>query len=125
MTAFRAGATATLVVVALASGGGAAAGPGVTAVAVEPGRARPSESGARDSAATVGPLAIGAVVMDRSGAEIGHVTRLTTDSNGHSVAEVRHNEDVFSIPTSGLFTRGGKAFSSQTLDELKRSGAAH
>ncbi len=125
MSLRRAAATAALVAVVLAGAGVAAAGPGVTAVAVEPGRARPTESGARDSAATVGPLAIGAAVMDRSGVEIGHVTRLTTDSNGHSVAEVRHNEDVFSIPTSGLVTHGGRAFSSQTLEELKRGGAAH
>lgn len=116
---------AALVAVVLACAGGAAAGPGVTAVAVEPGRARPSESGARDSAATVGPLAIGARIFDRAGAEIGHVTRLTTDPSGHSIVEVRHNEDLFSIPTSGVYTHDGKAFSSQTLDELKHSGAAH
>ncbi len=116
---------AALVAATLASAGVAAADGGLTAVAVQPGRARPAESGAHDSAATLGPLAIGAVVADRDGAVIGHVTRLTTDKDGRSIAEVRHNEDLFSIPTNLLYTHGGKAFSSKTLDELKHSAAAH
>jgi hypothetical protein len=116
---------AALVAAALASAGAAAADTGLTAVAMQPGKARPAESGAHDSAATLGPLAIGASVTDRNGAQIGHVTRLTTDKDGRSVAEVRHDEDLFSIPTAQLYTRGGKAFSSQTLDQLKHSAAAH
>jgi|HubBroStandDraft_2_1064218.scaffolds.fasta_scaffold151933_3 hypothetical protein len=109
----------------LAHAGVAAADGGLTAVAVQPDRARPAESGAHDSAATLGPLAIGAAVTDRTGVEIGRVTRLTTDKNGRSVVEVRHNEDLFSIPAEVLYTHRGKAFSSESLDELKRSGAAH
>jgi hypothetical protein len=116
---------AVLAAAILAIASVAAADADVTAVAAAPGRARPTESGAHDSAATVGPLAIGAVVTDRAGAEIGHVTRLSTDKNGRSVVEVRNNEDLFSIPMNVLYTRGGRAFSSETLDELKHSGAAH
>jgi ABC-type transporter Mla subunit MlaD len=94
-----------------------------TAVAAEP--ARPAESGAHDSAATLGPLAIGATVTDRTGVEIGHVTRLTTDKQGRSVAEVRHDEDVYSIPVADLFSRHGAALSRISLEQLKRSGMAH
>ena len=75
--------------------------------------------------ATLGPLAIGAAVTDPSGAEIGRVTRITTDKAGRSVVEVRNDEDLFSIPAEALFTRGGKAYSVQTLDALKHSAAAH
>jgi len=125
MTRPGAALSAALVAAPLASAGVAAADTGLTAVAVQPGRARPAESGARDSAATLGPLAIGALVRDRNGAEIGHVTRMTTDKDGHSVAEVRHDEDLFSIPMDLLHAHRGKAFSSQTLDELKHSAAAH
>jgi hypothetical protein len=116
---------AVLAAAILAIASVAAADTDVSAVAAAPGRARPTESGAHDSAATVGPLAIGAVVADRTGVEIGHVTRLTTDKNGRSVVEIRNNEDLFSIPIELLHTHGGRAFSSQTLDELKHSGAAH
>ena len=79
----------------------------------------------RSAASSTRWIAIGALVTDRNGAEIGHVTRLTTDKDGRSVAEVRNNEDLFSIPTNLLHIHGGSAFSSQTLDELKHSGAAH
>jgi hypothetical protein len=117
--------SAALAAVTLAVAGVATAGTGVTAVASEPGRARPAESGARDSAATTGPLAIGALVTDRNGEEIGHVTRLTTDANGRSVVEVRHNEDLYSIPVDVLYAHGGTAFSVMTLERLKHSAAAH
>ncbi|HXQ13140.1 MAG TPA: hypothetical protein VN814_00795 [Caulobacteraceae bacterium] len=125
MTCVSAAWVAALAAAVLAHAGAAAADVGVTAVPAQPGRAQPAESGAHDSAATLGPLAIGAAVTDPTGAEIGRVTRITTDKNGRSVVEVRNNEDVFSIPAQALFTRGGKAFSSETLDALKRSGAAH
>ena len=101
------------------------AGAGVTAAMADAGPARPTESGARDSAATLGPLAIGAPVSDRTGLEIGHVTRLTTGRDGRQVAEVRRNEDVFSIPVDQLYAHDGAAFSRETLDQLKHSGAAH
>ena len=45
--------------------------------------------------------------------------------DGGSVAEVRQGEDLYSIPTALLYTRGGKAFSTQTLESLKQSAAAH
>jgi hypothetical protein len=101
------------------------AGAGVTAVRMDPGRARPAESGAHDSAATLGPLAIGAAVSDSTGAPIGHVTRLTTGKDGRTIAEVRHDEDVYAIPVDELSARGGAAFSTVTLDQLRRDGAAH
>jgi hypothetical protein len=97
---------------------GAALGA-VPATAAKAGPARPAESGAHDSAATLGPLAIGAEVRDLTGAEIGHVTRLTTDKHGGSVAEVRDGEDVWSIPVSDLTQRNGGAVSTITLDALK------
>jgi len=91
----------------------------VPAVAAKAEPARPAESGAHASAATLGPLAIGAEVRDATGVEIGHVTRLTTDKAGRSVAQVRDNEDVYSIPVDRLFARGGAAVSTVTLDALK------
>ncbi|HWF77020.1 MAG TPA: hypothetical protein VN694_07550 [Caulobacteraceae bacterium] len=83
------------------------------------GPARPPESGAHDSAAMLGPLAIGADVRDSGGADIGHVTRLTTDKQGRQVAEIRDGEAVYAIPIEYLYARGGAAFSTVTLDALK------
>ena len=118
-------AAAILPLAAVAPAGAALADTGVTAVRMDAGRAKPAESGAHDSAATLGPLAIGATVRDRTGAEIGHVTRLTTGKDGRSVAEVRHDEDVYVIPVDELYARDGAAVSTLTLEQLKRSGAAH
>ncbi len=103
---------------------GAAALPGfasaaVTATSAQAGPARPPESGAHDSAATLGPLAIGADVRDAGGADIGHVTRLTTDNAGRHIAQVRDGETVYAIPIEDLFARDGAAFSTVTLDALK------
>ena len=95
------------------------ASAGVRAVAAKAGPARPPESGSHDSAATVGPLAIGADVRDATGAEIGHVTRLTTDKEGRSIAQVRDNEDVYSIPLEQLSARHGVAVSNISLEALK------
>lgn len=125
MTHVSAAKVAALAAAVLAQAGVAAADVGVTAVAAQAERARPAESGAHDSAATLGPLAIGAAVSDPTGVQIGRVTRITTDKNGGSVVEVRRNEDVFWIPAGLLQTHGGNAFSVETLDELKHSGAAH
>ena len=86
--------------------------------------ARPAESGGHDTAATVGPLAIGAVVKDPSGVEIGHVVLLTTDKHGRSVAKVRDNEDVFDIPTDDLFVRQGVTYSRLPRAALERGGGA-
>jgi ABC-type transporter Mla subunit MlaD len=122
----RAGvATAATLGAAVLAGAGATATAAVPVVAVAREPARPAESGASDSAATLGPLAIGAEVTDRAGAKIGHVTRLTTDKQGRAVAEVRNNEDVYSIPLEDLFPRGRAAFSSLSLGELKHNGMAH
>jgi hypothetical protein len=91
----------------------------VPAVTAQAGPARPPESGARDSAATLGPLAIGADVRDATGADIGHVTRLTTDKESRKVAEVRDGESVYVIPLEYLYARGGAAFSTVTLAALE------
>ena len=91
----------------------------VTATSAQAGPARPPESGAHDSAATLGPLAIGADVRDSGGADIGHVTRLTTDKAGRHIAQVRDGESVYAIPIEDLYARGGAAFSTVTLDALK------
>ena len=102
----------------------AAAQGDISATTVAQGPARPAESGAKASAATLGPLAIGADVRDSTGAEIGHVTVLTTDKDGRSVAKVRNNEDVYTIPVGDLYARQGGAISTLTLDELKHGGGA-
>ncbi len=91
----------------------------VAATTAQAGAARPPESGAHDSAATLGPLAIGADVRDATGADLGHVTRLTTGADGRQVAEIRDGESVYAIPIRYLFARGGAAFSTVTLDALK------
>jgi hypothetical protein len=91
----------------------------VSATTAQAGAARPPESGAHDSAATLGPLAIGADIRDATGADLGHVTRLTTGKDGRRVAEIRDGESVYAIPISYLFARDGAAFSTVTLDALK------
>ena len=95
---------------------------GVDAATAAPQPARPAESGGHDSAATLGPLAIGATVRDASGAEVGQVTRVTTDKQGRQVAQVRHGGDVFSIPIGSLYVRNGQAFTSLSLDALRHGG---
>jgi len=102
----------------------ASGGPPVGAEAAKAGPARPTESGAHDTAATVGPLAIGATVTDPTGVEIGHIVLLTTDKDGRSVAKVRDNEDVFDIPADDLFVRRGVTFSRLPRATLKRGGGA-
>jgi hypothetical protein len=91
----------------------------VSATTAQAGPARPPESGAHDSAATLGLLAIGADVRDATGADLGHITRLTTDKAGRQVAEMRDGEAVYAIPISHLYARDGAAFSTVTLDALK------
>lgn len=102
----------------------AAAQGDISATTATAGPARPAESGAKASAATLGPLAIGADVRDSTGAEIGHITVLTTDKDGRSVAKVRRDEDVYTIPVGDLYARHGGAVSSVTLEQLKRGGDA-
>ena len=96
------------------------AGDAVPVVTASPDKARPAESGGHSSAATIGPLAIGSKVRDAAGAEIGHVTLLTTDKAGRSVARVRQGEDVYTIPVADLYARDGAAFTTLTLAELRR-----
>jgi hypothetical protein len=98
----------------------AAPGATLSAVKATAGPARPAESGASNSAATTGPLAIGSIVKDRAGATVGHIVRLTTDKRGVSVAQIRLGEDVFSVPVSELFSRGGEVLSTVSLDDLKQ-----
>jgi len=104
---------------ALALAATPAASGEVTAAPATPQPARPAVSGGHDSAATLGPLAIGATVRDGAGAEIGRITRLTTDKHGRSVAEVRHGDDVYAIPVEALYARGGEAFSTLDLEALR------
>jgi hypothetical protein len=106
----------------VAAGPASAAAP--SAVAADAGRARPAESGARDSAATLGPLAIGVAIHDPTGAEIGHVALITTDKDGRSVAKVRHGEDTFAIPVAQLYASGGRTFCRLTLGDLKHGKQA-
>lgn len=92
----------------------------VPATVARAGPARPAESGGHDSAATLGPLAIGAEVRDATGADIGHVTLLTTDKAGRHVAAVRDGDATYTIPVDFLYARRGAAFSTVTLDALKK-----
>jgi hypothetical protein len=96
-----------------------AAAPELPAVKATAEPARPAESGASESAATSGPLAIGSRVVDRSGAEVGRLVRLTTDKKGVDVAQIRLGEDVWSVPVADLFARQGEVLSTVTLDDLK------
>ena len=91
----------------------------VTAITAQAGAARPPESGAHDSAATLGPLAIGADVRDSTGADIGHVTRLTTGKDGPPGRRDPRRRERLRDPHRYLFARDGAAFSTVTLDALK------
>ena len=84
-----------------------------------------AESGGRDSGGHPWPTGDWGAGDGRRRAEIGHVTRLTTGKDGRSVAEVRQDEDVYVIPVGELHARDGAAFTTVTLDQLKRDGAAH
>ncbi len=97
----------------------------VTAVKTTAGPVRAAESGAVDTAATVGPLAIGARVEDAAGAPLGNLARLTTDQSGASIAQVRQGQDVTYIPVSELTVRRGVLVSHLTAAELKAAGAVH
>lgn len=108
--------TGVAVIVAALPAAAIAAVPVTAALA---GPARPAESGGHDSAATLGPLAIGADVRDVTGADIGHVTRLTTDKGGRQLAEVRDGDATYSIPVDDLYARHGAAISTVTLSTLK------
>jgi hypothetical protein len=50
---------------------------------------------------------------------------LATDKTGRHVAEVRQNENLYSIPLAAISAEGGKAVSDMTADDLTASGAAH
>jgi hypothetical protein len=104
------------------AGGYSAAGAagGVSATTSTPDPARPAESGGHDTAATIGPFAIGATVRDTAGAEVGQIARLTTDKQGRSVAEVRHGGDAYAIPMDDLYAKDGAAVSKLSLDALQR-----
>jgi hypothetical protein len=99
-----------------------AEGADVTGVKSVAGPAHAAESGAVDTAATVGPLAIGAIVRDRQGETLGHITRLTTDKSNVAVVEIRMGVDVYAIPVSALFTSHGRVISTVTADDLKQGG---
>ena len=98
--------------------------PPLRVVTTTPDKPRPAESGAHDSAATVGPLAIGADVRDATGAEIGRIVVLTTDKQGRSVAKVRLDEDTYMIPVAALRARRGGVISAISRDALKHGGDA-
>ena len=91
----------------------------VTAIKVSAGPAHAAESGAVDTAATSGPLAIGAMVRDGGGALIGHFTLLTTDKDGRSIVQVREGVNVYAIPIADLSARGGQVISSIRASDLK------
>jgi hypothetical protein len=106
------------------AGASAASAQQVRAVVAEPQPARPAESGGRDSAATLGPLAIGSAVRDRDGALVGRLVLLTTDAHGVSVAKVRSDENVYLIPAADLFSRGDETLSTVGLADVQRQYAA-
>jgi hypothetical protein len=97
----------------------------VTAVKSTAGPVRAAESGAVDTAATVGPLAIGARVEDGAGTPLGNIARLTTDKDGASIAQVRQGQDVSYIPVRDLTVHRGAVISRLTAADLKASGAVH
>jgi hypothetical protein len=97
-------------------------GADVTGVKSVAGPAHAAESGAVDTTATVGPLAIGAIVRDASGVTLGHITRLTTDKSNVPIAEIRMGVDVYAIPVAALFTNHGRVISTVSADELKQGG---
>jgi hypothetical protein len=96
-----------------------AAGGPVTAVKVAAGPARAAQAGAVDTAATSGPLAIGAVVRDPTGVVVGHVTLITTDETGRSIAQVRKGVNVYSIPLADIAAHGAGGVSVIPASTLK------
>jgi hypothetical protein len=118
----RHSASALTLAICAGVGVGPVFGQTPSATAAAPGKARPAESGAHDSAATLGPLAIGADVRDPTGADIGRLVLITTDKAGRSVAKIRLDEDVYLVPLAELRSTAAGVVSRLTLDELKHGG---
>jgi hypothetical protein len=86
-----------------------------------PGRAAPTAptGGAQNTAAIAQGLAVGQNVKDNTGAVIGLITDLKTDTDGKQVAVIRMGEDAFSVETDRLAVQNGAAAVNATQAQLK------
>ena len=75
--------------------------------------------GAANAAATTPGLAVGLAVKDNTGATIGQITDLKTDTDGKQVAVVRMGPDAFSVETDRLAVQNGAAAINATQVQLK------
>jgi hypothetical protein len=90
------------------------------AAAPEKGPASPAATGAAaNTAATTPGLAVGQSVKDNTGAVIGQITDLKTDTDGKQVAVVNMGGEAFSVETDRLAIQNGAAAINATQAQLK------
>jgi len=99
---------------------GAPQAPAPAAAAAPDRDARPAPTGASSNTAATAPaLAVGLTVKDNTGAVIGLITDLKTDTDGKQVAVVRMGPDAFSVETDRLAVQNGAAAINATQAQLK------
>jgi hypothetical protein len=88
--------------------------------AKDAGPAQPAATGgAANAAATTPGLAVGLAVKDNTGATIGQITDLKTDTDGKQVAVVNMGGEAFSVETDRLAVQNGAAAINATQAQLK------
>jgi hypothetical protein len=82
--------------------------------------ASPAPTGAAaNTAATTAGLSVGQSVKDNTGAVIGQITDLKTDTDGKQVAVVNMGGEAFSVETDRLAVQNGAAAINATQAQLK------
>jgi hypothetical protein len=105
-----------------ASGAPAEAAPqaGAPSAAATAEKAPPAPVGAAQNTAAVAQgLAVGQNVKDNTGAVIGLITDLKTDTDGKQVAVIRMGSDAFSVETDRLAVQNGAAAINASQAQLK------
>jgi len=74
---------------------------------------------AANAAATTPGLAVGLAVKDNTGATIGQITDLKTDTDGKQVAVINMAGEAFSVETDRLAVQNGAAAINATQAQLK------
>jgi hypothetical protein len=86
----------------------------------QPDAATPAPAGPAASSDNAGTrLAPGLPVKDKTGATIGSVEDVNTDSQGNQIASIRMGADQFAVDASALAVDNGAAVINATRDEIE------
>jgi hypothetical protein len=103
-----------------AAGEAAPQAPAPGAAAAPERAAPPAPTGSvANTAATAPGVAVGLPVKDNTGALIGLITDVKTDTDGKQVAVVRMGSDAFSVETDRLAVQNGSAAINATQAQLQ------